>query len=410
MSQGSYGTQTDDLGSAPIHFSAWDKFQLGFLNNYNVVRAGQRATIQMGPAEYNTKKAQATFVILPDKEVTRNVGSPFEGSSFYYSGAANDLDTTMVRSVDLPTDAQLSAQVRYSIEHDFDYAYVTVDGNLVPTSLSNSSVNADGIDGHSAGWVNLTVDLSGFTGPHDIGFGYLTDGGVQGDGDGSTPGFAIDNIAITGEAVDGAESDAGWTFASNSDAQGFHVTTGSETFQYTNYYVLENRQYIGYDKGLKTGPYNFGFLQDPDLQNYVEHFPYQDGLLIWYWDNSFDDNNVGDHPGGGLILPVDSHPAINHWSSGAQMRPRINSYDSTFTTTPTDSITLHTGGVAATIPSMKAVSVFDDSKSYWVASDPSDGSQHYQASWNSVKVPNTGTVIQVKSISSTGTMVVDINK
>ncbi len=411
MSQGSYGTQTDDLGSAPIHFNAWDKFQLGFLNNYNVVRAGQRATVQMGPAEYNTKKPQATFVILPNKEVTKNVGTPFEGSSFYYSGAANDLDTTMVKSFDLPANASLTAKVRYSIESDYDIAYVTVDGELVPTSLSNSSVNPDGIDGHSTGWVDLTVDLSSFTGAHDIGFGYLTDGGVQGDGDGSQAGIAIDNIAITGQPVDGAESDAGWAFDSNSDTQGFHVTTGSETFQYTNYYVLENRQYIGYDKGLKTGPYNFGF---PEAPNLVEHFPYQDGLLVWYWDNSFIDNNVGDHPGGGLILPVDAHPAINHWTNGQQMRPRLNSYDSTFTTTATDSITVHdpASGVAATIPSHGANPVFDDSKSYWVASDPSDAANNgrYQASWNSVKVPNTGTVVRVKSISSTGMMVLDINK
>ena len=26
---------------------------------------------------------------------------------------------------------------------------------------------------------------------------------------------------------------------------------------------------------------------DPVLGNWVEHFPYQDGLLISYWDNSF---------------------------------------------------------------------------------------------------------------------------
>ena len=43
---------------------------------------------------------------------------------------------------------------------------------------------------------------------------------------------------------------------------------------------------LGYDASLETGPYNFGFLDDPALGNYVEHFPYQDGLLINYWDTS----------------------------------------------------------------------------------------------------------------------------
>jgi immune inhibitor A len=43
MSQGSYGTQSDDLGSAPTHMNAWDKFQLGWLN-YDVAFAVRRRT------------------------------------------------------------------------------------------------------------------------------------------------------------------------------------------------------------------------------------------------------------------------------------------------------------------------------------------------------------------------------
>ena len=73
-----------------------------------------------------------------------------------------------------------------------------------------------------------------------------------------------------------------------------------------NAYVAEFRQYVDYDNGLKTGPYNFGFLNT--LPDWVEHFPYQDGLLISYWDSSFTDNNTSQHPGGGLILPIDAHP------------------------------------------------------------------------------------------------------
>ena len=76
-----------------------------------------------------------------------------------------------------------------------------------------------------------------------------------------------------------------------------------------------------------TGPYNF---TDP-TGNWVEHFPYQDGLLIWYYDTSQRDNNVGDHPGEGLILPIDAHPDIRHWSDGDRRVARASSrYDSTF--------------------------------------------------------------------------------
>ena len=54
------------------------------------------------------------------------------------------------------------------------------------------------------------------------------------------------------------------------------------TRYFFNAYVGENRQYLGYDAGLQTGPYNFGGTIGP---NWAERFPYQDGLLVWYWDN-----------------------------------------------------------------------------------------------------------------------------
>ncbi len=146
MSSGSWGNngQADEgIGDRPFHMNAWDKWALGWLN-YDVVRpGGATKNVKLGPAEANTKQAQGMIVVLPDKEITRNVGSAFEGSSFYYSGAANSLDTSMSKSFDLPAGATLSAKVRYSIESDYDYAYVMVDGTKVPTNLSNSSVIAD---------------------------------------------------------------------------------------------------------------------------------------------------------------------------------------------------------------------------------------------------------------------------
>ena len=57
------------------------------------------------------------------------------------------------------------------------------------------------------------------------------------------------------------------------------------------------------DKTLKVGPYNFGFANSrPD---WVEHYAYQNGLLIWKWDTSQVDNNTSQHKGTGLVLPID---------------------------------------------------------------------------------------------------------
>ena len=74
-----------------------------------------------------------------------------------------------------------------------------------------------------------------------------------------------------------------------------------------HYYLAENRTYNGYDATLKTGPYNFGWANtQPD---WVERFPYQNGLLVWYVDNEYTDNNtIGAprwRPG---RCPVDARP------------------------------------------------------------------------------------------------------
>jgi immune inhibitor A len=86
------------------------------------------------------------------------------------------------------------------------------------------------------------------------------------------------------------------------------------------------------------------------------------------------------------------------------MRPRPQSYDSTFGLEPTESYTLHNDGVP-TITSKPAAPVFDDRKSYWT-----DGSApgHYQPGWSSVRVPNTGTQIRVQSVTPGGFMQVQV--
>ena len=385
MSSGSYlGDGTVDLGSRPGDFNAWEKFQLGWLN-YEVAFAGKKSEHKLGPAESNTKQAQGLFVVLPDKQVNTVLALPYAGSYFYYSGAGDDVDNTMTRSVTLPAGAvSLTAWVNYQIELDWDYAYLTVNGTPVATSLSaqtnpNGQNFGQGITGSSGGWVQLTADLSAFAGQTvTIGFRYWTDGAVV------EPGFMIDEIAITGQAVDGAETNAGWVY------DGFKATTGSETAYFFNAYVAEFRQYRDYDTGLKTGPYNFGFLNTrPD---WVEHFPYQDGLLVSYWDTSFADNNTSEHPGGGLILPVDAHPQALMRPNNTPWRARVQAYDSTFSLAPTDPITLHVNGADSAIPSLPGVSKFNDLTQFWDPATP----------LANVIVPRTGTTIRIKSISAQG--------
>ena len=394
MSSGSWlGDGTVDIGSRPGHMGAWEKFQLGWLN-FEVASAGSKSQHKMGPAHANTKQAQGLFVLLPPKEVTTTLGEPFAGEKFYYSGSGDGLDNRMGKVVDLAPGSGLTAMVNFDIEYAWDFAFVGVsnDGGAtfqsVPTNLSTSDdaggLNPDGhgISGSTGGsWAELTADLSAFAGPVIVGFAYITDGAV------ANPGFMADEIYIGSVGPDGAEEDPPGMILN-----GFVVTTGFGTSQHFNAYVGEFRQYRGYDLGLYQGPYNFGFLDDPALGNWVEHFPYQDGLLISYWDTSFNDNNTPQHNGGGLILPIDAHPASMTDAFGNAWRGRIQSYDATFGLDPTDALTVHRNSQPSSHPSLPAAKIFDDRNSYW---DPA-------APWSSVIVPNTGTQVRVKSISAKG--------
>ena len=390
MSSGSYGNSgnpEDGIGTKPTHMGAWEKFQLGWLN-YEVARAGVLSAHKLGPVETTTRQAQTVFVILPQKTVVTQLATPVEGTKFFYSGAGDNLDNFMYKSFNLAPGSSLTAKVNFDIELDWDYAYLVVstDGGVtwtnVDTNLStNTSPNGQnfgsGITGSTGGnWVDLTANLSAFTGNVLLGFRYWTDPFV------APIGFMVDAINITGHPTEGAETDTGWTF------NGFKISTGTESKLYPHYYVAEFRQYRGFDLSLQTGPYNFGFLNTKP--NWVEHFPYQDGLLISYWDTSQADNNTSQHRGQGLILPIDAHPNALKRPDNQPWRARVQTYDSTFGFEATDGITLHLNGVPSVIPSLPAVSVFNDLTDFWDPASP----------LANVKTPDTGTKITIQSYSA----------
>ena len=408
----------DGIGDAPTDLGAWELFQLGWLDPqggngpfYDVAFAGQKSEHKLGPNDGATKKAQALFVVLPDSEKESVVTPPKTGSYAYWSGMGHNFVHTMTKPVTYAAGSTLTADVWYDTEAHFDYFFLEVsqDGgsswtpvltNLsLPASDDQGSFNTSGtgIAGSSGGvYKALTATLPG-SGASLVRWRYATDANTGGKG------AVFDNIAISGTPVDGGETDAdaaAWTY------DGFlRIKDGVGITKHFNAYVAENRQYDGYDASLKTA-YNFGFLDTLATSDKVEHYPYQDGLLISYWNEAFGDNNVGDHPGSGLVLPVDAHPSFHHSYDGHLLRPRILSYDSTFGLEQTDSITLHKDSQATTIASQPAVSVFNDLNDYWFNADEhaATGSHtgRYQPGWNSVKVPKTGTQIRVKSVSAQG--------
>ncbi len=385
------------IGERPGDLGAWEKLQLGWFD-YETAAAGDKRTLKLGPHEYNSKNAQGLVVVLPKKQVVTDLPDPVEGDRTWYSGTGNDLDASMARSLTLPAGtASLSFQAAYNIEDceedPCDYAYVEVnDGDgwaAIPGSIANPA-EGNGIDGVSGPeadpWVPATFDLSAYAGETiSLRVRYFTDGAAAGNDDSELPpGIFVDAITVTANGAtlfaDGAEtSPNGW------DLDGFTSVATSVTTLHDNYYIASNRTYTSFDKYLKTGPYNFGWATTrPD---WVEHFPYQDGLLISYWDTSYADNNIGVHPGGGEILPIDANPRalVRLDGGGAVWRNRVQMYDATFGLQKSDSITLHNNGQANYIRGQAGQPLFDDTKSYQDVKTPT----------SSVKVANAGVTLRV---------------
>jgi len=377
MAQSRLGAATDGgIGERGGDIGAWNKLVLGWLD-YQVVGYNQQANIKLGPQEYNTSNPQAAIVILPKKTVVTNVGAPYAGAWQWTSGHADGVTRTLTRSVTLPAGPNsLTFQARYDIEDcggdPCDYAYVEVDTGsgftAIPGSITNGA-EGNGIEGTAGSWTAATFDLTAYAGSTiGLRFRYSTDGAVGGN-TGSVPnGLFMDEIAITGGFTDGAETlDPGWT------VNGFSRVGTSASALFNHYYIAGHRSYVSYDRYLETGPYYFGYLQPGGLPDFVDHYNYQQGLLISYYDTSQANNDTFAHPGQGRNLYIDAHPQVMMRTGSTPWRARVQVYDAPFSIDGTDGMTLHHNGVEYTVPSLAGNPVFDDTQTYWYASLPNHG-------------------------------------
>jgi immune inhibitor A len=390
MSGGSWLNHgTDSIGTTPGYMGAWEKLQLGWLD-YKVVPYGQDSTVKLGPADKpaSTSNYQALITPLPDKTVTTAYNKPHSGSYEWWGGADDSLNNTLSRTIDLTgkTSGSVSAWLQYNIEQDYDYLYAEVSTDGANWSSVGSSITGPTDNKALTPWQQQTWDLTPYAGKSiQFRFRYATDGGLH------YQGPFLDDIAVTADGAqvfsDDVESgDNGWT------AQGFSRMTGTTSEKASHYYIAENRTYTGYDATLQTGPYNFGFANTrPD---WVERFPYQNGMLVWYIDGQYSDNNTRIHPGGGEVLPVDARPAPVRFYDGTKLGNRRQPFDATFGLEKTDAVTFHKNGIATEVPSRPAIPTFDDSNpnAYWDSTNP----------WSSTKVAGSGTVMKVNKSENGG--------
>ena len=271
MSAGSWlGTGKDAIGDLPGDMNAWDKLQLGWLN-YATAKAATKSTHKLGVAEYNTKDPQALVVELPKSRSRPTIATPAEGAKQWWSDMGDNLNNTLTRSVDLTgkSNGALTLKGWWDIEEDYDYLYteVSTDGGANWTAAGRHRRRQAHRprrrrqarpDRHLAAptrtwptrWTPTRARRS------------TSASATRPTAARGGKGFAADAITVTADGAplftDDAEGDDnGWT------AKGFSRIGESFTKEYPQYYIAENRQYVSYDKTLKTGPYNFGWRRRP---------------------------------------------------------------------------------------------------------------------------------------------------
>ena len=388
MSSGSWlghGPADQAIGTTPGLMGPEEKLELGWLD-YTEVNPGQTFTANLGPSQntYDDPKTakseadQAVKVNLPDKEVTTKYTTPPEGTKAWWSGRGDGLNNTLTRSVPAGAKVDVTASAWYEIEAGYDYLYAeySTDNGTSWTRVGSP------VDGSSGGrWKTLRYSYSPAGGAASLfRFRYQTDGGVN------EAGAFLDKITVGG-FTDGAESgDNGWT------AKGWKISSGTEVASTKRYYLIENRQYVGFDQTLAEGPYNFTSAYTKP--NWVEFFQYRTGMLVWLVDDEYADNNTSVHPGGGAALPVDSYAAPFTYPDGSYPSNRRQPFDATFGLGSNPELCLHkevlvgTGKnqsvqpVSACAPARAQQATFDDTNptAYWSSADPQ----------NSVKVAGRG--------------------
>lgn len=164
---------------------------------------------------------------------------PYSGQTYVWSNMGDHSNMYLQRRFDLTNvsrPVKMTYQTWYDLEKNYDYVFVSasVDEdnwqilNTASCTTENPSGNnyGCGLNGHSNGWIEETVDLSPYAGKEvTVRFDYVTDAAVNGDG------MVIDDIRVDAinyftdfEADSGGWYGEGFVRIQNTLPQFFRVT------------------------------------------------------------------------------------------------------------------------------------------------------------------------------------------
>ena len=165
------------------------------------------------------------------------------GDAALYSGAANNRDEAIVRSVTLGGSPALTFDAQWNEETGWDFGFVQVstDGGDTyhsltctdtttdhdPGALPTAVQNVPGFTGDSAGWKSESCDVSAYAGQNVLlSFRAFNDPGTLGSGAAIPPGFWVDNVAVDGTTISDGSDLGAWqspTQVNPTDVSGFTV-------------------------------------------------------------------------------------------------------------------------------------------------------------------------------------------
>ncbi|GAB3079917.1 immune inhibitor A domain-containing protein [Pedococcus soli] len=340
MSSGSHSGPI--FQSMPTHMGIWDKYVLGWADPKVINPGDPRQSVLVGQSSRTPRGTQDGLKVnLPNKTIT--LATPHSGAKMWFSSSDQSwADNTLTRTVSVPvgsTDAKFWMWNNYSIEEDWDFGFVEVstDGGATWTEqkvydttgaeVSTSDTYADpngnlktfgnkkyGLTGATDGWEHHYAKVTPYAGKTiQVRLHYATDAAFE------DRGWFVDDLSLTNGAStvwsDNAEANNGWTAKVGTHVDttgaGWILDTGTQTK--AQYYLVEWRNFDGFDKGLQYG-YDTTY-QAKGAWN-VEKIKYNaPGALIWYRDTTYGNanhvlNNLSDLPSegtkGGLLI-VDSH-------------------------------------------------------------------------------------------------------